>query len=269
MTPQVKPSARETRRLQTRQRLLDAAVAEFKRVGMAGADVNAIVAAAGVAHGTFFFHFPSKEHVLLELERHEEAHLAEEFARFLDSTHHLTDALTETVHLVTGLEQQLGPLLFKESLALHFSPSRPTKDDWTDHPVIVLLVREIERARGDGAVHPEVDAFYSATFFLLGIYGVLTTTDRVEVRDAMLLKLVASAVRGLEIHWSVNERSVHGLSLGDSSLRRRVGRHHPDHCVLVLDVLQHRNVLIRNGRALGCQRDGARTQLRCCGGRPE
>ena len=60
MTPQVKPSARETRRLQTRQRLLDAAVAEFKRVGMAGADVNAIVAAAGVAHGTFFFHFPSK-----------------------------------------------------------------------------------------------------------------------------------------------------------------------------------------------------------------
>jgi len=109
MTPQVKPSARETRRLQTRQRLLDAAVAEFKRVGMAGADVNAIVAAAGVAHGTFFFHFPSKEHVLLELERHEEAHLAEEFARFLDSTHHLTDALTEVVHLVTGLEQQFGP----------------------------------------------------------------------------------------------------------------------------------------------------------------
>jgi hypothetical protein len=108
--------------------------------------------------------------------------------------------LTEVVHLVTGLEQQLGPLLFKELLALHFSPSRPTKDDWTDHPVIVLLVREIERARGDGAVHPEVDAFYSATFFLLGIYGVLTTTDRVEVRDAMLLKLVASAVRGLEIH---------------------------------------------------------------------
>jgi len=55
MTPQVKPSARETRRLQTRQRRLDAAVAEFKRVGMAGADVKAIVAAAGVAHGTFFF----------------------------------------------------------------------------------------------------------------------------------------------------------------------------------------------------------------------
>lgn len=62
-----KNSARETKRLQTRERLLGAAVAEFKRSGMADADVGAIVSAAGVAHGTFFFHFPTKEHVLLEL----------------------------------------------------------------------------------------------------------------------------------------------------------------------------------------------------------
>jgi len=99
---------------------------------------------------------------------------------------------------VLGLEQLLGRMLFKELLALHFSPSRPQSDGWTDHPVIVLLVREIERARGDGGVHPEVDAFYSATFFLLGIYGVLTT-DNIDTRDTMLAKLVASAVRGLEV----------------------------------------------------------------------
>ena len=53
---------------------------------MAGAEVNAIVAAAGVAHGTFYFHFPTKEHVLLELERREEARIAADFARFLDGT---------------------------------------------------------------------------------------------------------------------------------------------------------------------------------------
>jgi TetR/AcrR family transcriptional regulator, repressor for uid operon len=199
MTPQVKPSAREARRRQTRQRILGAAIAEFKLSGMVGADVGAIVAAAGVAHGTFFFHFPSKEHVLLELERREETRIAAEFARFLGGPHDLVSALTEVVQLVSGLEQRFGPLLFKEVLALHFSPTRPHKDEWTDHPVIVLLVREIERARGDGEVHPEVDAFYSATFFLLGIYGVLTTTDNSETRDKMLAKLVASAVRGLGV----------------------------------------------------------------------
>jgi AcrR family transcriptional regulator len=199
MTPQVKPSAREARRLQTRERILGAAIAEFKRSGMAGADVGAIVAAAGVAHGTFFFHFPSKEHVLFELEGREEARIAGEFARFLDGAHDSVTALTEVVELITGLEHRFGPLLFKELLALHFSPTRPTKDDWTDHPIIVLLVSEIERARGDGEVHPEVDAFYIATFFLLGVYGVLTTTDNPNTRETMLAKLVATAVRGLEV----------------------------------------------------------------------
>ncbi|AFM19073.1 transcriptional regulator [Mycolicibacterium chubuense NBB4] len=198
MTPHVRPSSRALRRMQTRERILGAAIAEFRIAGMAGADVNAIVTAAGVAHGTFFFHFPSKEHVLLELESREEARMAAEFTRFLDVRHDLTTVLTEVVGLVTRLEERFGPVLFKEILALHFSPTRPNRDEWTDHPLIVLLVREIERARGDGAGdHPEVDAFYSAAFFLLGIYGVLTTTTNSKTRDTMLAQHVASVRRGL------------------------------------------------------------------------
>ncbi|WP_292989056.1 TetR/AcrR family transcriptional regulator [Mycobacterium sp.] len=199
MTPQLKATAREVQRRQTRERVLGAAIAEFKRSGMSRADVNAIAAAAGVAHGTFFFHFPSKEHVLLALESSEEARIAAEFAAYLINAHGLAASLTEVVRLVAGLEQRLGPILFKELLALHFSPTRPCRDDWSDHPVIVLLVEEIERARSDGEAHPEVDAFYSATFFLLGIYGVLTTTDDAAKRDTMLSKLIATAVRGLEV----------------------------------------------------------------------
>nr|WP_090340300.1 TetR/AcrR family transcriptional regulator [Mycolicibacterium malmesburyense]CRL69367.1 transcriptional regulator [Mycolicibacterium malmesburyense] len=199
MTAQASASTRKARRLQTRERILGAAIAEFKRSGMTGADVNSIAAAAGVAHGTFFFHFPSKEHVLLELERREEARIATEFAGFLQQPHDPATTLTELVNLVTGLEQRFGPTLFKELLALHFSPTRPHKDEWIDHPVIVLLVRELERARGVGEIHPEVDAFYSATFFLLGVYGVLTTTGNPDTRDTMLAKLVSTAVHGLEV----------------------------------------------------------------------
>src|SRR3979411_1617080 len=116
MRAQQRLSGREAQRLQTRQRIWGAAIAEFKRSGMAGADVGEIVAAAGVAHGTFFFYFPTKEHVLLELEWREEARVATEFARFLEKTHALAAALTQVVHLVTGLEQRLGRLLFKELL---------------------------------------------------------------------------------------------------------------------------------------------------------
>ena len=194
-----RPSAREARRLQTRERLLGAAVAEFKRSGMADADVGAIVAAAGVAHGTFFFHFPTKEHVLFEVERREEVRMANELGRFLDSPHDLTSALAEVVRLVAALEERLGHPLFKDFLALHFSSTRPPDDAWTDHPVIVLLVRELERARDEGEAGPDVDAFYGAVFFLLGLYALLTTTHHsLGPRDTVLEKFVATALRGLQ-----------------------------------------------------------------------
>src|SRR3954454_2239939 len=125
MTPQVRPSARQTRRLRTRERILGAAVAEFKDSGMARADVGAIVAAAGVAHGTFFFHFPTKEHVLLELETREEARIANQFDRFVSKKHDLVAALKEATRLIMALERRLGPVLFKDVLALHFSSTRP------------------------------------------------------------------------------------------------------------------------------------------------
>ena len=200
MTTSVRATSRETRRLQTRQRILGAAIAEFKRSGMAAADVGAIVTSAGVAHGTFFFHFPTKEHVLLELEAREESRLAAEFARFLKEPHDLATTLTKVKELVISVEDRLGSLLFKDVLALHFSPSRPRQDEvWTDHPVIVQLVEEIERAREHGEAHPEVDAFCSAVFFLLGVYGVLSTTSSQAARDTMLRELVATAVRSLEV----------------------------------------------------------------------
>src|SRR5271170_1853245 len=76
-------SGREVQRQQTRQRVYAAALAEFKRTGMAAADVGDIATAAGVARGTFYFHFPTKEHVLAELERHEEARLVAQLSKFL------------------------------------------------------------------------------------------------------------------------------------------------------------------------------------------
>ena len=138
--------------------------------------------------------------MLLELEAREESRLAAEFARFLKEPHDLATTLTKVKELVISVEDRLGNLLFKDVLALHFSASRPRHDEvWTDHPVIVQLVEDIERARKHGEAHPEVDAFCSAVFFLLGVYGVLSTTSSQAARDTMLRELVATAVRSLEV----------------------------------------------------------------------
>ncbi len=51
----------------TRKRILDAAEAEFGENGFARTSVGAIVVHAGVAQGTFYLYFPSKDDVLRQL----------------------------------------------------------------------------------------------------------------------------------------------------------------------------------------------------------
>jgi AcrR family transcriptional regulator len=192
-----KPSARETKRLQTRERLMGAAIAEFKRAGMAEADVGAIVAAAGVAHGTFFFHFPTKEHVLLELEQREEERIAKQLTRSRGSAHNLPETLGEAVRLVMGLERRLGAVLFKDFLALHFSQTRPA-DESRQHPVIVEVAQEIAYAQKQGGVDPDVNPMNSAVFFLLGLYALLTTTHDWPGQAAMIDDYVTRTLRSIE-----------------------------------------------------------------------
>jgi TetR/AcrR family transcriptional regulator, fatty acid metabolism regulator protein len=57
---------RQRRAIATRQRLYEAAMAEYARVGVEAARVEDIVAAAGVSWGTFFHYFPTKDDVLLD-----------------------------------------------------------------------------------------------------------------------------------------------------------------------------------------------------------
>ena len=194
-------STREAKRLQTRERLLGAAIAEFKRSGMAEADLSAIVNAAGVAHGTFFFHFPTKQHVLLELERRQEERIAKQFGQFLASRHDLRAALDEAVRLVMGLERRLGDVLFKDFLALHFSQTRPPAEGVQDHPVVIRVAQEIEQAREHGKTDPEVNAMNSAVFFLLGLYALLITTNDWPTRNVLLDDYVTRTVRSMQPSW--------------------------------------------------------------------
>ncbi|GAY13978.1 TetR family transcriptional regulator [Mycobacterium sp. shizuoka-1] len=164
--------------VQTRERLLAAATAEFKRAGMAAADTAAIATAAGVAHATFFFHFPTKEHVLIELEKREEERMAAELTRAFGKPHTVGDTLGECFRTLAKLERRLGGPLFKDFLALHFSTSRPTDDEWRNHPVIVTVVDELGRARDRGEIPADVDVLHNGVSFLVGLYALLMTIPR-------------------------------------------------------------------------------------------
>lgn len=65
--PRYKDSDRNTALADTRQRLLDAAAAEFAQHGYESANVNGISLAAGFAKGTVYNYFPSKRALMLAL----------------------------------------------------------------------------------------------------------------------------------------------------------------------------------------------------------
>ena len=89
-------------------------------------------------------------------------------------------ALTEIVRLMAQMERRVGKALFREMLALHFSPNRPEvlpgTEQWADYPMMTLVVRAVGLARDRGEAYPEADALRTAQFFMLGLYAVLITS---------------------------------------------------------------------------------------------
>jgi TetR/AcrR family transcriptional regulator, repressor for uid operon len=201
MSAPEKVTAREAKRLATRERLFSAAVAELKRAGVAAADVGAIIAEAGVAHGTFFFHFPTKEHALAELGHREEVRMAAELDRFLAEPRDLRATLLEVVRMTASLERRLGTVLFRDMLGLYFAPTRPELSLWPDHPLIARVVDEFTRARDRDEIHhdPTVDPANTAIFFLMGFFALLVTYERTAERNLMLEQNITVLLRGLEI----------------------------------------------------------------------
>lgn len=59
-------ASREQQREETRRRLYESALAIFRRDGVSACRTEDIAKAAGVSRASFYFHFPTKEHVLLE-----------------------------------------------------------------------------------------------------------------------------------------------------------------------------------------------------------
>ena len=196
-TPVVSP--REAQRLQTRARLFDAAVAQIARSGLAGTDVAAIAAAVGVARGTFYFHFPTKEHVLVELVRAEEVKIVAKLATDTGEPGDLTSMLTLLVRHVLAAEERLGPVVFRDMLGLHFSSSRPLEDELGKHPLAEFVIAAIAEAQAAGRVSRDADAAELGVIFMTGLFALLATaTTAPQPRAALLDRYVKTIVNGME-----------------------------------------------------------------------
>jgi AcrR family transcriptional regulator len=192
-------STRESQRLETRARLFDAAVTEISRSGLAGADVSTIVAAAGVARGTFYFHFPTKEHVVVEAERAEEFKIVARLATQPPELNDLPSMLALLVREVLAAERRLGPVFFRDMLGLHFSSARPMEDELSEHPLAEFLIATIARAQEAGRIARGADAGELGVFFLTGLFALLATdTSAPRARAALMDRYVKTIIQGME-----------------------------------------------------------------------
>ena len=74
-------TARDRQRLETRQRLYETALQEFRSRGFDAVQVEDIVRAAGVARGTFYLHFQNKEDLLRAFRGSVEEQIRDEISR--------------------------------------------------------------------------------------------------------------------------------------------------------------------------------------------
>ena len=189
--------AREAQRLATRARVFDAALAAIGRSGLAGADVAAIAAAAGVVRGTFYFHFPTKEHVLVELERAEEAKIVAKLDN--GATGDVIAMLSLLIRQVLAAERRLGPVIFRDMLGLHFSATRPVEDEMTEHPLAQYLIDAFARAQAAGRVRRDADPVELGVILLTGLFALLATgLGPSRTRASLLDSYVTTIVQGME-----------------------------------------------------------------------
>src|SRR2546423_4131867 len=185
---------RTRQRLETRDRIFAAALAEFRRVGVAAAEIEDIVRAADVARGTFYLHFPTKDHVLMELLRRQQRELGERLrsARVPSTRTFLRRAVD-----LMGENSVREAALYHELFALIARHANEMRSEASALREGVTAV--FPTCQGPGHVRCDLTPLDLTNVFLPGVYGLLQMkldSPRAELRQA-LYRVVDIFVRGV------------------------------------------------------------------------
>lgn len=170
MSPRTRPlpPPKTGRGEMTRRKILDAAQREIGRRGFAEASVATITAEAGVAQGTFYIYFRSKEEVMRELVLH--------MGRML--RHHLTEATEQAKDRLDaerlGLRAFLGfvrknPDLYKVVEESQFVDEKVYRQYYTDFAKSYRIALAAAEKRGEIATGRNGSTTEVRTWMLMGI----------------------------------------------------------------------------------------------------
>jgi AcrR family transcriptional regulator len=153
-----------------RIRLLNAAVHVFERKGYAGASVREIVELAGVTKPALYYHFGSKEGVLLAILTQAQQQFADVVARAVARAGSAQERITALCEDVYGLFAQNVPLARVAHAVFLGPPDLAPPYDFTAFEA--GLRGAIERITGDGQAAGELRAV-PPTDIALAVMGIL------------------------------------------------------------------------------------------------
>ena len=164
-------STRDQQREQTRRRLYESALAVFRRDGVTACRTEDIAKAAGVSRGSFYFHFPTKEHVLLERMAETEREICA-VVEALPRDHPFAEVLA-TINVELARIWEPDPQLLPElaGAALRFTAT--AMDDQEATPLRALLARRFSEAEARGELGVRLPAQLLGDFYLANLLGGL------------------------------------------------------------------------------------------------
>ena len=177
------PAPRDRKGDRTRERLFEAALAEFREHGFEASSVGAIAQRAGTSRASFYFHYPSREAVLLDLQWRVEISIVDA-TRDAVGLRAFLDALIESLCTAdTGLAS--GGLL-RVTLGVYIR--QPAGIDLADQPFPLMMevARRFHDARDgalrpgldarDGGLRPGLDPEQATELFLASVFGLVAGT---------------------------------------------------------------------------------------------
>ena len=168
-SPWETPSGREQQRQKTRARIFEAALEEFARVGFDRASVAEIARSAGVSRPSFYFHFPTKDHVLLELQWRKELETLER----LEGCKTLRELLTALPEAIVDVLESVEGEVNRDMLRIYARRPEGLPLDEQPFPLIQLLAQRF--AEGASELRAGLDPPQAAHLCLTAVFGYLMT----------------------------------------------------------------------------------------------
>jgi AcrR family transcriptional regulator len=187
--------SRAEKKLETRQRILDAAARRFRSSGLGGVGVDGLASAAGVTSGAFYVHFASKQEAFCAAVEHGLADLNAGVAYFQQE--HGSRWWSRFVHFYLNEKRTCD---LSESCSLQSLAAEVARADEAGRQVFEAGLQAVAQSVVDGPVSPgkppTLDAALAALATLVGAVSLARAVASAAVADRIAQTTIESLLQG-------------------------------------------------------------------------